>query len=167
MFRSVTNSRPSAHAKSTMTSGRRSSSGSRRFMGWHDTRARTPIANRASSMTFPIRLVGRRGFETSDPLMKKQVLCQLLGGARAPSSPPSAQTRFDEYAPFGLRLRSRASVPGRHQIADSEPDDYGEELDVPQRTHREHLYAGIASRSEEHTSELQSHHDLVCRLLLE
>ena len=25
----------------------------------------------------------------------------------------------------------------------------------------------IRSRSEEHTSELQSHHDLVCRLLLE
>src|SRR5437773_9000825 len=25
----------------------------------------------------------------------------------------------------------------------------------------------LASRSEEHTSELQSHHDLVCRLLLE
>src|SRR5437773_8740856 len=27
--------------------------------------------------------------------------------------------------------------------------------------------SGTASRSEEHTSELQSHHDLVCRLLLE
>src|SRR6266540_6973748 len=27
--------------------------------------------------------------------------------------------------------------------------------------------AGPAGRSEEHTSELQSHHDLVCRLLLE
>src|SRR5437773_8885238 len=26
---------------------------------------------------------------------------------------------------------------------------------------------GLADRSEEHTSELQSHHDLVCRLLLE
>src|SRR6266540_7154180 len=26
---------------------------------------------------------------------------------------------------------------------------------------------GLGSRSEEHTSELQSHHDLVCRLLLE
>src|SRR5437773_3596375 len=26
---------------------------------------------------------------------------------------------------------------------------------------------GISHRSEEHTSELQSHHDLVCRLLLE
>src|SRR5437773_6896575 len=28
-------------------------------------------------------------------------------------------------------------------------------------------YAGAPARSEEHTSELQSHHDLVCRLLLE
>src|SRR5437667_12614474 len=34
-----------------------------------------------------------------------------------------------------------------------------------------HLHEGVAAdqlvRSEEHTSELQSHHDLVCRLLLE
>src|SRR5437773_3931989 len=29
------------------------------------------------------------------------------------------------------------------------------------------LGAALAGRSEEHTSELQSHHDLVCRLLLE
>src|SRR5574343_1225832 len=28
-------------------------------------------------------------------------------------------------------------------------------------------YSGAIDRSEEHTSELQSHHDLVCRLLLE
>src|SRR5471032_1975218 len=28
-------------------------------------------------------------------------------------------------------------------------------------------WARLAARSEEHTSELQSHHDLVCRLLLE
>src|SRR5947207_12028015 len=32
---------------------------------------------------------------------------------------------------------------------------------------REHLIRAAASRSEEHTSELQSHSDLVCRLLLE
>src|SRR5438034_2648195 len=31
----------------------------------------------------------------------------------------------------------------------------------------EHSRAGAAVRSEEHTSELQSHSDLVCRLLLE
>src|SRR5437773_8503210 len=30
-----------------------------------------------------------------------------------------------------------------------------------------HLEGGRVHRSEEHTSELQSHHDLVCRLLLE
>src|SRR5437773_8636095 len=37
-------------------------------------------------------------------------------------------------------------------------------LDQPQR----HSHAGAGmTRSEEHTSELQSHHDLVCRLLLE
>ena len=29
------------------------------------------------------------------------------------------------------------------------------------------IFGQIVSRSEEHTSELQSHHDLVCRLLLE
>src|SRR5437773_5934483 len=32
---------------------------------------------------------------------------------------------------------------------------------------RRHFLAHHATRSEEHTSELQSHHDLVCRLLLE
>src|SRR5437773_3917828 len=40
------------------------------------------------------------------------------------------------------------------------------------RGHRDHhlpvvLGLVLAMRSEEHTSELQSHHDLVCRLLLE
>src|SRR5437667_7670641 len=30
-----------------------------------------------------------------------------------------------------------------------------------------HFLRGMGIRSEEHTSELQSHHDLVCRLLLE
>src|SRR5438132_3018580 len=32
---------------------------------------------------------------------------------------------------------------------------------------RRHGRAGVGARSEEHTSELQSHSDLVCRLLLE
>src|SRR5437667_7897478 len=31
----------------------------------------------------------------------------------------------------------------------------------------DHAAPSLKSRSEEHTSELQSHHDLVCRLLLE
>src|SRR5436190_15573378 len=35
------------------------------------------------------------------------------------------------------------------------------------RAELDHLAGGFPSRSEEHTSELQSHSDLVCRLLLE
>src|SRR5437667_10553836 len=37
----------------------------------------------------------------------------------------------------------------------------------PRHRGRPRLHAGNQVRSEEHTSELQSHHDLVCRLLLE
>src|SRR5260221_5057802 len=39
-------------------------------------------------------------------------------------------------------------------------------LQVAQRAHDD-LLVGVEARSEEHTSELQSHSDLVCRLLLE
>src|SRR5437773_8370509 len=38
---------------------------------------------------------------------------------------------------------------------------------VPDSHHLPAAAAARRSRSEEHTSELQSHHDLVCRLLLE
>src|SRR5437773_12242836 len=38
---------------------------------------------------------------------------------------------------------------------------------VPIREHEPHGVERRHARSEEHTSELQSHHDLVCRLLLE
>ena len=42
----------------------------------------------------------------------------------------------------------------------------GESIEVLNPDARHHIGAGL-TRSEEHTSELQSHHDLVCRLLLE
>src|SRR5260221_4641796 len=50
---------------------------------------------------------------------------------------------------------SHAEELGTRQVASRRPHAR------PARCHRE------ASRSEEHTSELQSHSDLVCRLLLE
>src|SRR5437773_8459978 len=59
-------------------------------------------------------------------------------------------------------FRSYDSTSGRYV----EPDPLGLRVSL-------NLYAYVASdplsaiRSEEHTSELQSHHDLVCRLLLE
>src|SRR6266540_6827237 len=54
------------------------------------------------------------------------------------------------------RLRDGESTVG--ELADA--------LDTSQQNVSKHL-AVLAERSEEHTSELQSHHDLVCRLLLE
>src|SRR5437773_5905842 len=54
---------------------------------------------------------------------------------------------------LALRLQQRAQAE----------QDVGQRLS-PRRALAGHL---VAPRSEEHTSELQSHHDLVCRLLLE
>src|SRR5947207_3889354 len=49
-----------------------------------------------------------------------------------------------------------------HRTIDQEPRQYGK------RTRKHRCEAGNRDvRSEEHTSELQSHSDLVCRLLLE
>src|SRR5438034_5486169 len=46
--------------------------------------------------------------------------------------------------------------------------DYDPPVTIPQQVNQNNNYAAVFSlRSEEHTSELQSHSDLVCRLLLE
>src|SRR5437773_4291642 len=49
-----------------------------------------------------------------------------------------------------------------------EPDSrLGGRIKFREPTHHIAHVNGVADRSEEHTSELQSHHELVCRLLLE
>src|SRR5437773_4935582 len=53
------------------------------------------------------------------------------------------------------RIRSQHFLVSRHYILPSGP------------WAKKRLGSFTPSRSEEHTSELQSHHDLVCRLLLE
>src|SRR5437588_8228606 len=45
--------------------------------------------------------------------------------------------------------------------------DHCRNFAVQESAHRNFLARSLAVRSEEHTSELQSHSDLVCRLLLE
>src|SRR5437868_8878238 len=74
----------------------------------------------------------------------------------APHRPPSS-TLF----PYTTLFRSDLPDvrPGRPLVA-PEPGDPGIER-------REVLVQGLNKRSEEHTSELQSRFDLVCRLLLE
>src|SRR5438105_9563056 len=65
------------------------------------------------------------------------------------------------------------SCYGDHRDLHSFPTRRSSDLDLPVAHHRQHCrpYAvplgGRARRSEEHTSELQSRVDLVCRLLLE
>src|SRR5437773_6535699 len=61
--------------------------------------------------------------------------------------------------PYTTLFRSRGDhEPGGHRHAGCPEQPLGQVL-----VHRERA----TQRSEEHTSELQSHHDLVCRLLLE
>src|SRR5436309_7792688 len=77
----------------------------------------------------------------------------LFRSARAQATRPSDRSAL-QRAGLGLAVcgrRPRAAPPGQ-----ARPEDVG-------RTERRHLL----DRSEEHTSELQSRENLVCRLLLE
>src|SRR5437667_8549651 len=76
--------------------------------------------------------------------------------------PPPRPTLF----PYTTLFRSR----DRHDVAGHRGRDL--HLLLPLELERvadalAHVARGVDARSEEHTSELQSHHELVCRLLLE
>src|SRR5438034_7370807 len=80
--------------------------------------------------------------------------------------PPPTSTLF----PYTTLFRSRRAHPGQRadRSRDAERSLYLRPLPARQGhrpDRRGRVEAG--SRSEEHTSELQSHSDLVCRLLLE
>src|SRR5437773_7687645 len=68
------------------------------------------------------------------------------------SAPPGIFLRHPHHQPLGFLVNS-GTTRGFAKLRSVEL--VGDELSVP------------GQRSEEHTSELQSHHDLVCRLLLE
>src|SRR5438874_7203669 len=71
--------------------------------------------------------------------------------------------------PYTTLFRSRAEPPGRPAESETRAPRRLRVLD--QQHHRAarrlRLVLGADARSEEHTSELQSRRDLVCRLLLE
>src|SRR2546430_8214777 len=72
-----------------------------------------------------------------------------------------AEVRHERFRRVRGRLRRRlaARVPARVEADDPVP--------VPERPRLGQEVARAAARSEEHTSELQSQPNLVCRLLLE
>src|SRR5437773_4454852 len=75
-------------------------------------------------------------------------LADLLGARAAPHVAAAPAPAGEQLAKLPLDVLQR----GRYQ---------------PRVDMRNETLAELADRSEEHTSELQSHHDLVCRLLLE
>src|SRR5437667_8148299 len=70
---------------------------------------------------------------------------------------PPRSTLFPYTTLFRSRARHERHASGRHQEATRCPNPSV----LPE------CPGVLRARSEEHTSELQSHHDLVCRLLLE
>src|SRR5215211_9006246 len=86
------------------------------------------------------------------------ITAMISASACASASGGSSTKRA--WADGGLRLLDRVGYqPARHRCVLEAHDD-------PVRRARA-LALPAAVRSEEHTSELQSHSDLVCRLLLE
>src|SRR5436190_15896020 len=76
--------------------------------------------------------------------------------------PPSRSTLF----PYTTLFRSFIEIPATDDW-DSEDREVAGRYRHPFRIAGIARVAGRSSRSEEHTSELQSHSELVCRLLLE
>src|SRR5471032_910609 len=104
------------------------------------------------------------------------------------------EAAFTELGNGTLELRMSRSSPGRYSLHDfaknvydvhaftadgrelptTRPDPYGwnvaghgGSVTVRYKVYGDRVDGTYLARSEEHTSELQSHHDLVCRLLLE
>src|SRR5690606_40363748 len=71
------------------------------------------------------------------------------------------QAHLPLASPEGVAEHPRGRAFGRHQEVQASP------VRVVACTRRRHLAGGQAIRSEEHTSELQSRENLVCRLLLD
>src|SRR2546430_783274 len=75
---------------------------------------------------------------------------------------PPRSTLFPYTTLFRSRLRAMKQVPGREHAGDRRPIGR-----IHPRPARGCVLTDVGPRSEEHTSELQSQSNLVCRLLLE
>src|SRR5438034_5791285 len=78
---------------------------------------------------------------------------------------PPGSTLF----PYTTLFRSRSGLrpTGRHGARRRADDADGRHMDGEHAAASAHRPSAVRPRTEEHTSELQSHSDLVCRLLLE
>src|SRR5690606_40801655 len=91
-------------------------------------------------------------------------------GERVGAAPPSLRPG-DSRRPSLERVRRSVSLTGSPPSATlrprSRPAGFLDRLRLRRRSEDEGPFPMVKSRSEEHTSELQSRENLVCRLLLE
>src|SRR5437867_9942764 len=92
---------------------------------------------------------------------------QDMGGEASPLAGDDHEVELDELASLLLEERADAA-PRRERLTDAGAAEVADGAPhVDPRAHRHVAVEGPVGRSEEHTSELQSPYDLVCRLLLE
>src|SRR5437667_2356392 len=91
---------------------------------------------------------------------------QPTGGAR-PAGAPAIQARGGSQGPIGQVRGSGGGVAAIGGPTRGAQDKRGRAPPGASVVRIRTLHLVRPPRSEEHTSELQSHHDLVCRLLLE
>src|SRR5207248_3599432 len=84
----------------------------------------------------------------------------LFRSRGGPDAGPAHHAAGDAEGAGGRQVRRRAAHGGRG-------DDHGGDAREARRLREARARRGGRRRSEEHTSELQSPYDLVCRLLLE
>src|SRR2546421_8930043 len=80
---------------------------------------------------------------------------------------PPRSTLFPYTTLFRSGNEPRCQEARRERERDDAPQDAPLHFDDPRYLRERRLDAELTRRSEEHTSELQSRSDLVCRLLLE
>src|SRR5947207_10914779 len=102
----------------------------------------------------------RRGASAPILLLVVAGLLAAFGGSSASASPADDYTNAVHRALTLVQFAERGDLPSIQQAIDVLVQETG-------RSQPEILRGRRSPRSEEHTSELQSHSDLVCRLLLE
>src|SRR5437773_6756192 len=111
-----------------------------------------------SSRKFPLSLFCCPPSRSSDRTLKSEISANPKGTTSVQLD--IGRTLFAiqrVVTPKDLRLAAVQQLSGDHQPITCW---------MPLKAHVEFIGLGAIERSEEHTFELQSHHDLVCRLLL-
>src|SRR5438034_6935979 len=100
------------------------------------------------------------------PVIKVGVVVDVTGGASS-LGVPERNTVLLYQDDLGTAQGPNGPVRIEYVVTDGESDPTKAVIAAKRLIEEDRVVAVVCCRSEEHTSELQSHSDLVCRLLLE